>query len=193
MSKLLTDLVGEHDRILAVVSALREFADGHAQAEHDARTSLGEFVRFFREYLDGWHHRKEESLLFDVMARAGVSRESGPIACMRHDHELGRRYIVAMATMAASPERPTGVDLVLLQQLAAGFSGVVVPHIVKENRMLYPMAERLLPKELLTALEEVAEDFDRRGAAIGGELERLGERLVARYEKRQASALPALG
>ena len=181
MSKLLTQLVREHDRILAVISALHDFAALHAGDDPEGRIRLGEFVRFFREYLDGWHHAREEDLLFDVMVRTGFPEDSGPVGCMKRDHELGRGHVQALAQLASGTAPFSPVEVALLGDLVLGHSRVLVPHIAKENRMLYPMAARLLPAELMDALDAAAAALADRRAAPLVELEALADRLVARH------------
>jgi hemerythrin-like domain-containing protein len=191
MSKLLKTLVSEHERILAVIAALHDFAALHAQDEPDARMTLGKFVQFLREYTDGWHHIKEEDLLFTTMIRAGFPKDHGPVACMLKEHELGRAHVAALAGLARGAGPLTARELAELAEHVMGYARLLVAHIAKENQMLYPMAERNLPGEILDALDEAADAFTaREGARTGRDLETLGETLVARYRAARVDTAP---
>jgi hemerythrin-like domain-containing protein len=189
MSQLIENLVAEHDRILAVIGALDDFAVFHAAEEPQVRTALADFVRFLREYADGWHHGKEENLLFDAMVQLGFPRDAGPIGCMLREHVEGRRYIAGMAALAQGVGPLSAAELAELGELSTGYADVLVPHIEKENQVLYPMAARVIPRELLDALDQAAAAFAaRRGATLGRDLERLGQQLVDRYRAARLAA-----
>jgi hemerythrin-like domain-containing protein len=182
MNKLLRTLVAEHDHIQSVITALHDYAGLHAQDDPDPRPTIAKFVHFFREYLDSWHHHKEEDLLFDVMVRAGMPKSSGPIACMLHEHEAGRAQVRALAALAEGKGPLSRDELGALVEATHAFAAVLVPHIGKENQVLYPMAERMLPPEVLDALDEAGDAYAaRRGEMVGRDLEALGAELVARF------------
>ena len=192
MSKLLNTLVNEHERILAVIAALHDFAALHAQDEPDARVTLGKFVQFLREYTDGWHHIKEEDLLFATMVKAGFPKDSGPVGCMLREHEMGRAHVAALAGLARGTGPLSPAEQLELAEHVMGYARLLVAHIAKENQMLYPMAERNLPGEILDALDQAADAFTaREGARTGRDLETLGETLVARYRAARVSTGPA--
>lgn len=175
-------LVAEHERILAVLGAMNDFAAWHAHDDPEARAALRQFVRFLREYLDGWHHAKEEALLFEAMVHAGLPRESGPVGCMLHEHELGRGQVAELAALALGDAPFTAAELARLDELSRRHGSLLTAHVAKENQMLYPMAARLLPGEIQEAIEGAAVALlERRGAGVVHELEAQGELLVARY------------
>lgn len=76
---------------------------------------------------------------------------------------------------------------------AAAFVPLLRAHIVKEDRILYPMAERLLPPEELEQMLSgfTAEDVSRRADGSYDRLQAVAERLVAAFrpdEARMAAA-----
>ena len=142
MSALISSLVAEHDHIQRVLVGLHDFAAFHAHDHPDARAVLGQFVTYLREYVDGWHHHKEEDLLFVAMERAGFSHASGPLACMYLDHGSGREHVALLAELAGTGGRLDEEELAILGRVALGYIRLLTGHIVKENEMLYPMALR---------------------------------------------------
>ncbi len=188
MSKLLKVLVAEHDRILAVMVAFTDFAAMHAQEDPEARPTLARFVQFLREYVDGWHHAKEEDLLFEVMVRGGFPRDTGPIGCMLREHDLGRGHVRALGALAKGEDPFNPTELALLAELVVGHARVLVPHIGKENQVLYPMAARLLSPEAVEALDEAGAILETRRSVWTCDLEALGDDLVARYGAARVGA-----
>jgi hemerythrin-like domain-containing protein len=117
-----------------------------------------EAADFIRGFADGCHHRKEEGVLFKAMAARGVPVEQGPIGAMLADHDLGRQYtrqIQSAAERLQAGELEVSRELVLY---TGAYIELLRTHIFKEDRVLFPMAERALP---LSEQETVALDFDK--------------------------------
>ena len=55
---------------------------------------LGDAARYFREYVDGCHNKKEENHLFPLIEQRGIPRSGGPLAVMLMEHEQNRVHPV---------------------------------------------------------------------------------------------------
>src|ERR1035437_8321119 len=85
-------LRGEH----AVISAAQELVNnagnrwesGAEQYEADAR----KWLAFFREYSDGFHHHKEEKILFPAISSHPEFMQQGLIGELEEHHALFRQY-----------------------------------------------------------------------------------------------------
>jgi len=181
MSHLLNNLTLEHEKILNVLAALQNFVAFHAKQATTPRKPLGHFVLFFREYLDHWHHGKEEGLLFPAMVEAGLPAEAGPVGCMLREHDLGRGLLHGLAAFAEGSGGLTPAELGSLGSMAVEYARLLAIHIAKENQMLYPMARRIIPADRLGELDASAGALDARWGQQGVELARLGEALCTRF------------
>ncbi len=105
---------------------------------------LEEMVDLIRNYADGLHHAKEESLLFPLMAERGFSMRQGPIAVMLHDHTEGRNYVKGMAEniLLLKEGDLSAINLVYYNIL--GYNELLRNHIAKENNVLFRMADNAL-------------------------------------------------
>jgi len=145
--KATEELMQEHRMIERVLSALERAA---------ARLSKGQdvYLRFFagtmvfiKNFADGCHHQKEEGILFPAMVENGLSRETGPVAVMLAEHEEGRRLT---QKMRQSLERLQGCDDSARNELvqnALGYSKLLRQHIYKEDNILFPMADKVIPTD----------------------------------------------
>jgi hemerythrin-like domain-containing protein len=113
-------------------------AEASAAAKNWGATER-EFLAFANETL--LHFKKEEEELFPTFeAKTGSS--DGPTHVMRFEHEQVRSLIAKIADAIEQQDRDAYLSLsesmmILLQQ-----------HNMKEEQMLYAMADRVFPQEL---------------------------------------------
>src|ERR1035437_4818466 len=50
-------------------------------------------VNLIKTYADGFHHAKEEQVLFPLLEEKGFSKVHGPVAVMLHEHVEGREFV----------------------------------------------------------------------------------------------------
>ena len=162
----------EHEVILRALTLLEGIGQGLEAGQPVDRKALGWLRDFFGTFADKCHHGKEEQHLFPAMERHGVPREGGPLGVMLHEHEEGRALVRAMAQD----------DDHQVAEAIRGYTTLLRAHIDKENEVLFPLAEELLPgaeqKELLAAFEAVE-------ALVAGP--RVHERLLAELARFEAS------
>jgi len=135
----------EHEVILKVLDCFEIALRTAGGKRVVTRAEFGPFVDFFRDFADRCHHCKEEDRLFPCLERCGMSREHGPIAVMLHEHELGRAHVraIAEALPSANEGDAAAVDLVLRE--GGAFIELLRSHILKENEVLFQMADGMIP------------------------------------------------
>ncbi|MGE5623751.1 MAG: hemerythrin domain-containing protein [Methanocella sp.] len=127
---------------------------------------------FFRSFADRCHHGKEERHLFTKLVEKGLPRESGPIAVMLAEHDQGRAHVRTLAEAAARLEAGDQTATAGLLRHALAYVELLRAHIQKEDRILFPLADRVLSE---AEQEALAETFDRV------EAEEMGEGVHERY------------
>lgn len=180
----LDTLIDEHERILDALTALHDYARFYAPNDEQPRESLRAFAAFFRDYVDEWHHHKEEDLLFTAMFDAGFPRHSGPVACMNHEHEDGRAHVRALVSIADGAGPLSVSEVGTLVQTSADYARMLANHIAKENQMLYPMAQRALGDDALDLLAARVSELRRTAAS---DYERSCRSLVERFSSHRLS------
>lgn len=103
------------------------------------------------------HMNQEERILFPAIDRAS-GNASGATAVMRSEHEHMRATLHAMAAAIAARDAATFFEL------ADGMRMLTHQHNLKEEGVLYPMAERLLGPNAMAVLARM-----RAVAAPAGE------------------------
>lgn len=149
-------LVNEHDSILKMIQVTKTMLDSSRntplRVDH-----LEQVVDFIKNFADKYHHLKEEDVLFVEMESHGMSRENGPIAVMLHEHNQGRAYIAKAVEAIELYKTGDQTSLEVIKVNLLNYCDLLTNHINKENTILYPMAERILPKQLV---ESMSRDFE---------------------------------
>lgn len=172
-------LVDEHRLIKKVLDwGEAEIARIDAGGRPDAE-KLAQAVDFIRNFADRCHHAKEEGLLFKRLEERGMPSQGGPIAVMLHEHDLGRAHVRAVAAALEGAARGEAAALATLREHLAGYIELLRAHIDKEDRILYPMADRLLgAADQAALLEEFARvEREEIGAGVHEKYHRLAEEL----------------
>ena len=183
MEKPIEVLMGEHRLIERALGSLETYAVEVRAGAPPQRGVIGEYAGFFRGFADACHHGKEEDILFRRLIERGFPRQAGPLAVMYHEHELGRAHVRALSEIAASQVEVGAADAQAVLGHADAFVPLLRQHILKEDRILYPMALEVLTDAELDAMSGEFEAFERQMHADGSydRLRALAERLTARF------------
>lgn len=140
-------LSSEHRVIEIILDCLDRFVDKSTSDGKVDRESAEQIVDFIRTFADGCHHGKEENYLFTAMEAKGASREHGPVGMMLHEHEQGRLYVRAMAESIAAASEGAAAAVQTFIANANGYTDLLRAHIMKEDQILFPMADRMFTDE----------------------------------------------
>lgn len=177
-------LMDEHAIIVRVLDALDQAADKMEKGEQIPPQFFLDAADFIKGFADGCHHMKEEGVLFKAMAANGLSEEIGPIAVMLSEHEAGRAYTRGMRQAAQQLAAGDAAARAGLLANARGYTALLRQHIFKENMILFPLADRVIPASLH---EEVADGFERVEHEETGE--GVHEKYLALAEKLEMEAV----
>ncbi len=136
-------LSSEHRVIEVVLDCLDQLLVRTTMTDKLDKDAAEQFVDFIRTFADGCHHGKEEKHLFVALEQKGASRETGPVAVMLHEHELGRSYVRQMAENIEGASIGDKTSLHLFQVAAHGYVDLLRAHIMKEDQILFPLADQL--------------------------------------------------
>ena len=161
MNAALQGLVDEHRVIEEVLDVLVAFLDEASAAGGAARRPLAAFATFFRDYADGIHHHKEETLLFGRLLRDGDLAECGPVNRYLAEHNLGRDAVRSIARTGAGSGPLVDDELAAVTEAVRGYAGMLRNHIAREDHELFPAAERVLPRRSADELVRECRRYDR--------------------------------
>jgi hemerythrin-like domain-containing protein len=142
-----TDILMEEHRVIErVIAALEAGANRLEQGENVRPEFFIAATEFIKGFADGCHHKKEEGVLFQTMIAYGAPSEGGPVNVMLAEHDMARTYTRGLHTAAeqlAQGEYNAGKEVV---QFARSYAALLRQHILKEDRILFPMANQIIPE-----------------------------------------------
>lgn len=134
----------EHVLILKIADVLERLVE---RSEVEGETDFDAFedcVTFVRLFADCCHHGKEEDLLFPELEARGMPRHMGPIAVMLEEHRIGRGYANRMKEALEPARSGSGEALGRLLSGARDYVALIRNHIMKEDHVLFEMADQMV-------------------------------------------------
>lgn len=164
-------LVREHDFIIRAIKILRITNQRFDSGDDSAVDAYPALVDFIRQYADRYHHGKEEDVLFKVMENSGVPLEAGPLGAMLAEHDEGRAFVKNITDNADKFLKGDKSAKNSVVENADKYADLLEQHIEKENKILYPLADKVISD---VDKQRVLEDFK--------EIERKHEESKRQYE-----------
>ncbi len=165
--KATRNLVVEHDAVLRALSILERVSGAVGEGSNGAAGHLERLLDFFREFVDRCHHGKEEEALFPALERRGVRIEGGPIGVMLLEHVTGRGHVRALAEALDRLGSGDGEAAAAIREHARGYADLLRAHIDKEHRVLFRVANRILPEDVAAGLAARYEEIERERVGDG--------------------------
>lgn len=177
----------EHEAILRMLGATEEVAGLLNRGEQVSPEILTGLLEFFQLFACQCHHDKEEELLFPLLEKRGLPRQS--LRVMLREHDQGRWLIGELAAATAAHEAGDEAGRPCWAVAARGYARLLREHIFKENNVLFRVADRLLnqadQEELAAAFEKIEEE--KMGRGTHQRLHALMDKLLAELMQTQNS------
>ena len=175
-------LVNEHRLILRMIALLEQNAPRTAAGTYRNWQFYLDGVDFIRNYADRFHHAKEEDVLFEALVANGMPREHSPVAAMLMEHDQGRAFVKIMEAAAREAlDGQEGMEPIIADN-ALAYAALLRDHIAKEDDVLYPLAERVIP---FTMRDEIIAGYAAAEARTAADFTARYEAAVVGYEQEK--------
>jgi hemerythrin-like domain-containing protein len=145
-------MVDEHKLILRMIALVEHNTALLEEGKFRNWQFYLDAVDFIRNYADRFHHAKEEDVLFSALVKNGMPEKQSPIEAMHMEHDQGRSHVRAMEEAAQKAlDGETGQAAVIAEH-AKSYATLLRGHIEKEDDILYPLAERVLPEGVRSSM-----------------------------------------
>ena len=175
------DLVNEHKVISHVLEAAADEASRVSKTSEIIPERMEQFLDFFRGFADKCHHSKEENHLFPLLEKKGMPHDSGPIAVMLMEHTDGRRRLSNIADLLPAARNNDKSAIKSIEENLSAYIALLQAHIEKENKVLFPMADRILSDNDQKDLEEAFEIVEKieTGEGVHEKYHQLAHKITA--------------
>lgn len=154
------DLKHEHEIVKHALRIMGKICDRVESGEPPNGEHLAQLLEFLTEFVDKCHHAKEEELLFPAMERAAAAQAKPMIAQMLAEHQTGRAHIRSMKEAFAHYQAGRADALHEFIQPSRDYINLLNSHILKEDNMLYQVADQVLSPQQQQELEEGFEQVE---------------------------------
>ncbi len=174
------DLRNEHEGILFGLKILEKIVGRIQNNETYEMNDTKEMINFLKLFADKCHHGKEEGLFFPAILEIGHSTCSPIIDQMLYEHTEGRKHIAEMQA---------AVDGIFKDQdfakAATEYIKLLRSHIMKENNVLFDIADKIIPEDKQLALLEEFEEFEEEvmGEGTHAKLHKMLDTFKEKYMK----------
>ena len=128
--RLFEEFEDEHRLVDAVAGSLIRFSESGAEGAIPAE-DVAEFVHFFRVFVAGFHHEREEQTLFPALVeRAEVPADRGPQPPIESDNREAAKQVSELEENAG--------DLPAAPVTARRHAHHIREHVDKDNSVLLP-------------------------------------------------------
>ncbi len=159
-------LSNEHGLIRQFLDNLT-IAAGHI--ENGRRPSVAFFekaLEFARGFADGYHHFKEEHVLFVRLAQERRGEVDAQLDALRHQHERGRELVAGIGRALEGYAAQDATKTAELLENMAAYASLLRHHIHIEDHVFYPMARKTLGGD---AMDRLATEFVKERERHGGD------------------------
>lgn len=166
MNKTTQMLFDEHSHIVNAIDSVKQLRTLLSSDADSYRELTTELVNYFRKYADGYHHQKEESILFPLMSKKNELLGNGVIEEMFNQHEDFRGMLDAIEAAVRKGDNDEA------QEQLEEYAENMLDHIAVENDELFITAESLLSDDELEKMYFDFQDSDRNlGSSAKTDLE----------------------
>ncbi|MCQ1537386.1 hemerythrin HHE cation-binding protein [Methanosarcina sp. KYL-1] len=149
------DLKEEHDAVklmLRILDGICMDIDSGKKVDYGHLENIVEFMKVF---VDKCHHTKEEAHLFPAMEKAGISVAVKLIPSLLQEHEEGREHVRKINEAVSGKMDSEALSTIVRN--SRDYTQLLIRHIDKEDRYLFPVADARLKPE---TQENMLESFE---------------------------------
>lgn len=155
-----TDILEEEHRLIErAIHVAAITADNLNQHESLPTGLLRRIVEFMQRYVRDYHQMKEDSILFELLERKGVSERGCPLAPIRNEHQKIRTILAELSDAAIAYET-SHLEAERAVESLTSLTEIYPHHLWIENFLLFPMTNKLLNADEQALLGQRLHDAD---------------------------------
>jgi len=159
------NLTREHKDIIELLNIMNKIADQIRSNEVFYTSDVEDILDFLLVFIEKFHHRKEE-IFYPILVSAGIPEEPESISIMLYEHVLSRNYLNEISSCIQNCKIGNDFSGELLAESLMKYVTLLKGHIKKEEKLIFPMANKELSEEKLNEIYIQFEDIDKESADL---------------------------
>lgn len=176
---VLQTLVHEHRLIRQYLDNLAFAVERLEHGSKPPREFFENAVLFAREFVDKYHHFKEEHQMFVMLAQKEQGKHDPAIDTLRYQHERGRTIVAAIEQAIAGYASGDDNAMLAILENTAAFGALLRQHINREDSVFYPLAKKALSP---ADMEQLQQEFRKADEKVGPDCFARNEERVEKME-----------
>ena len=156
------ELKEEHTLVLMVVEAMEREVTSIQKTGRVHTDRVAQMIDFTRNFTDGYHHYKEEQVLFPVLEERSRAA-AGQVSVLLSEHDAGRECVRAVVDNLPQANEDKAARKAVEENLGL-YAFLLRLHINKEDTVLFPLADEILSDQ---EAEIMAAEFAHAEAESG--------------------------
>ncbi|MCP4354282.1 MAG: hypothetical protein GY793_01370 [Proteobacteria bacterium] len=135
-------LIEEHRLIKAALDSAQRSKDMLENDEYPDVQFFNELIVFAKNFVDKFHHFKEEYIMFGLLAQKKGGLLDAEIGALRFQHERNRFFMSEIKTSLPGYIEKEEIAITHLLENLASYISVLRRHIVIEEKIYFPIVEK---------------------------------------------------
>lgn len=170
--KLTEQLSKEHSQAREVLHVVNKICANLALKGDIKKEHFSQVMEFFKKYIDKSHHTKEENCLFPALEKIKIKHHETLLETMLMEHNLVRHYVKGLEESYLEIKNGNQAATQPFIENGTSYIKFLLWHMDKEDKELFPLAEKLLDettkREIETEFEKI--DFEVRNPKMHEEI-----------------------
>ena len=155
------ELIQEHEKIRRVLIVMSKISDEIKATRVFYPEDLEVVTEFVVGFWDKCHCRKEEKVLYPALVAGVLTVKTEDITFMIQEHKYGKNYLKEIRSCIENCKigNPFSVDM--LVDCMSTYSIMIKNHMTNEENYFFPLADKMLSKEVQDQVLDKFESIDR--------------------------------
>ena len=160
-------LIQEHVIIQSMLSIMLIISESIKAKKVFYTNDVEKIVDFFLNYVDKYHHSKEEKVFYPGLISVQSSIVHYPISSILEEHQIGKRYLNEIICGVENCKIGSSFSCERIADSMKNFVLLIENHIQNEENTLFPFANAAMCENTQKHISEQFTIIDKEFAAMG--------------------------
>lgn len=137
-------LYAEHEVIKRYIAHVAAAAERMKRGDRPPAEFFEQVVILARQFVDTYHHDKEERQMFTLLAQKHAGAFDGKLEAISYQHERGREYVANILGALDGYRQGQATKAQTIQENLDGFATMLAEHIRREDDEFFPLVRQTL-------------------------------------------------